>query len=245
MAFFCIFAIKLTMQNYRIVCYDFETTGLDTSSCRPIEFAAIIINPDNTRTEVSFLIKNREIRKGVYERLDERVVEVTKITDEDLLLNGIEYDEAIRKIASVFDVENKLGLRTVIVGHNIIRYDNVILSRILSQAGFNFTINPKDVFDTGMEFRGKRLEVSDAGIVTHEYHKLVSSKGGAVKWNLTEACKHYGVPTLNDTHRALADVKYNIQVFEIQVDELRKRRVEQERDRRTAEQVNNQLTIFK
>lgn len=230
------------MRDYRIVCYDFETTGLDTSTCRPIEFAAIIINPDNTRTEVSFLIKNKELKNGIYERLDEKVIEITKIKDEDLMHYGIAYEKAISKIAEVFDVENKLGLRTVIVGHNIIRYDNKILIRILSEAGYSFELKKDNIFDTGAEFRGKLLSISDKDITQGEYHTKALEAPGKVKWNLSEACKHYDIPIDKNTHRALNDVSFNIQVFLKQISEIKKRREEQKNEKNSS--VDNQIKLF-
>lgn len=289
------------MRDYRIVCYDFETTGVETSFCRPTEFAAIIINPDLSRTEVSFLIKNKEIKNGIYEKLSEKVIEITNITDEMLEKYGIELDDAVQKIAEVMDVENKLGVRTIIMGHNIINFDNLILARLmnleilsgirttletynitkydnlfipqlmwadnLSEVGKIFTshdikcdesifeklmeiiesrwkIDPKNVFDTGAEFIGELIGAK-LGESSHDvYQKSCLKSFKRVKWNLTAACKYYGVQRIGEAHRALADVSVNLEVALIQFERLREKRKREEMEKKSEEAKNGQISLF-
>lgn len=230
------------MRDYRIVCYDFETTGKEASFCRPTEFAAIVINPDTSRTEVSFLIKNKKISDGIYEKLSKEVIEITNITDEMLERDGIELEDAVQKIAEVMDVENKLGVRTIIAGHNIINYDNQILFRILKD--YNWTIDPKNIFDTGAEFIGELTKQRIDELAHHEYQSKCLKSSRRVKWNLTAACQYYGIQRTGDAHRALSDVQANLDVLLKQFDRLREKKKTELLEKKAEEAKNGQMNLF-
>lgn len=255
------------MKDYRIVCYDFETEGFaDTDENgnlinQPIEFGAITIEPDGSRRSYNFLIKTPLLKSGQRKPLNPKIIEITGIKNEDLEKDGIELEEAMHKIAEIIDVENRMGIRTVLVGHNIIRFDNIFLDFYLKKYGYDFSRFPKnDIFDTAGQFKYQIMK--DKGMINeslekkenmiyYDYHAgLLNKFTKGVYYSLTPngkggtcACEYYGIEMKKDAHRALNDVEYNIEVFLKQMEDIKKEKKEAKNKPKKVEGTQKKLNF--
>ena len=97
------------------VIYDFETTGLDTKTCDVIEIGAMKVVEGEVKEKKNWLIK-------IPYPVPEIIIEITGIKDDLLAKEGIEEEVAFKEFAQMADGQ-------ILMGHNILRYDNAILSR--------------------------------------------------------------------------------------------------------------------
>jgi DNA polymerase III alpha subunit (gram-positive type) len=97
----------------RIVYLDIETTGLNPYNSYIIEIAV----KDNIGNEWSSLIKSPV-------KLSYKIVELTRITDEMLIKDGIEIKEGLNKLLEFIEGTNiKCDRARWIIGHNLIGFD--------------------------------------------------------------------------------------------------------------------------
>lgn len=106
------------------VVYDFETTGLDVSSCKIIEIGAVKI-VDGKFTETFSTLVDPD------EKLSPHIIDTTHITDE--MLRGMP------SIEQVFPDFNRFCDGAVLVGHNSNDFDGKILARIAKEQKFRFS----------------------------------------------------------------------------------------------------------
>ena len=104
--------------------YDFETTGLDVSSCKIIEIGAVKI-VDGKFTETFSTLVDPD------EKLSPHIIDTTHITDE--MLRGMP------SIEQVFPDFNRFCDGAVLVGHNSNDFDGKILARIAKEQKFRFS----------------------------------------------------------------------------------------------------------
>ena len=111
------------------VVYDFETTGTDTRTCNITEIGAVKMVDGKFTETFSTLINPGE-------KLSERIVELTHITDEML--------EGQPSIEQVLPDFNKFCDGAVLVGQNSNEFDYKILCRLASEQKLKFSESHED-----------------------------------------------------------------------------------------------------
>lgn len=209
--------------NYRIVCFDVETTGKDPMTCRPTEFGAVIRNVDGSVTEINFLIKNKEFKKGMYEKLDPVVIRITGIDDDMLKNEGLEMQDAMDRVAEILGIVGEHSdVRTVIVAHNLFSYDLKVVKRWLKECGYDWEVANEDLFDTAMHYKsilGSSPRKQGETVFEHQQRMINKRLRG---WTLAKTAQYYKVPFNDKAHRALADARPTMGVFYKQMKEVRK-----------------------
>lgn len=182
------------------VTYDLETTGLDTDTCEVVEIGAVKVQ-DGQVSDFETLVKYvREMDPGAFN--------AHKITKE-MSETGLSPADAIRRFVVFVD-----GLP--LVGHNIVRYDNRVLRRLLSDS----SLVPSGVewesmaycVDTMALFRARKL---GAERLWYEDHVRFAERMGEerVKSSLSFCASDFGIET-STLHRALSDAKLCRKIYE-------------------------------
>lgn len=169
--------------------FDTETTGIpkhpsakDEVQPRVIEFGAVLANEDGEIIdEMSLLLKPID-DKGEQLLLEDKITEITGLTDEDLVDAPLFEDKA-------HDLARFISRADVVIAHNL-PFDKTIM---------NLAIDRCD--ETKVPFAG--LPWPEIEICTVQEH--------ADEWGyrpkLTELYEHYTGEKLEQTHRAVDDVK--------------------------------------
>ena len=168
------------LENYKkILIFDFETTGLYPNQDQIIEIGALLIEKDGffeTKKELSVLLQADK-------RLPDIITNITGITDEMLLRDGVSQEIGFRELFNMIDKD------TLLCAYNI-QFD---LSFLLYYI--------KTYHDSMYQFKNPILDVMALYKDRHPYpHKL------------DQAVKTYQVEVPN-THRALDDVKATLEVM--------------------------------
>lgn len=209
--------ITLNTEGKTLIFYDFETEMIVNFSkiylTRPIEVCMIITDHNyNEIGKINSLIKYRDGKT-----LSEEVTKLTGITQEDLDTNGNTIENTFEILSDTLHTKYPNHL---LIGHNIIGFDNPILNYRLNKYGFK-EINQNNSFDTAGHFKATALGWKKFPELSYyEYHKKalqVRRKG--LKFNLGEVCNQYFI-TLDGWHRAEADVRACIEIFKKQYGEL-------------------------
>ncbi len=163
----------------KILVFDFETTGLYPSSDQIIEIGALLIDRstgEEKKTELSLLVTADK-------KLPDIITNITGITDEMLLRDGLPQEVAFQQLFSLIDE------KTLLIAYNI-QFDLSFLLHYI-----------KRYHDPFFQFKNPILDVMAVFKDRHPYpHKL------------DQAVKTYQV-TIPNTHRALDDVKATYQVL--------------------------------
>ena len=122
-------------QNDNIVVYDIETTGLDLNSDQIVQIAAIKLDKNGEINEKfeRFVIPDREISEGAY---------VTHGYDLDYIKEhgGVSAKQALTEF-------KEFAEGSVLVGHNSVKFDAVIVDRQLKECGLD-PLNVVAEYDT-------------------------------------------------------------------------------------------------
>lgn len=163
----------------KILVFDFETTGLYPSSDQIIEIGALLIDRstgEEKKTELSLLVTADK-------KLPDIITNITGITDEMLLRDGLPQEVAFQQLFSLIDE------KTLLIAYNI-QFDLSFLLHYIKRYHGPF-----------FQFKNPILDVMAVFKDRHPYpHKL------------DQAVKTYQV-TIPNTHRALDDVKATYQVL--------------------------------
>ena len=174
------------------ICFDLETTGIDTKTCEIVELAAVAFNYDcRTRGGPHIVSEFSSLVKPEFN--DPGAVAIHKITDAML-----EHEQDIDVVGPRFLkwLDTLPSTKRVWIGHNIRRFDVPILRRVL---GFD------------KRLRGPLFD-------TYEVAKTVYPNCKSKK--LTSLYRYLNPKArTNGAHRALYDVKMNIVLA---CDELRR-----------------------
>lgn len=112
-----------SMLGKSYVVFDFETTGIDTSTCEPIELGAVkVVDGIITEAFSTFVKPSCPI--------PEEITNITSITDEDVK-NAPTMEQVIPDFY-------KFSRGSILVGHNVIQYDKPILDRYAKQYRYLF-----------------------------------------------------------------------------------------------------------
>lgn len=175
------------------VVYDFETTGLDVQACSVTEICAVRYDRGIETARLDCLIR-------LPFKLPEKIIELTGITDVMLDESGIDEKDAFRMLGALQE-------GACLVGHNITRYDNHILSRLLRQHGHANTTNTYSL-DTAALFKASLLKLpprADEPLV--EFQQRILRIMSPVKYSLSLCYKSLTGQEPNGAHRAKGDVE--------------------------------------
>lgn len=166
----------------KILLFDFETTGLSAKTEKIIEIGAILLKRDpkvmqyRLEKELSVLIRQDQ-------PLPPKIIEITHITDEMLLRDGIDEQDAFFQFRSMYDE------KTLLIAYNI-AFDHGFLKALFRRQEDPLFEIPNDLLDVMAMFKDR-----------HPYpHKL------------DNAVSTYGVEVKN-THRAIDDIKATLHVL--------------------------------
>lgn len=172
----------LVERYQKILLFDFETTGLYPNSDRIIEIGAILLKRDDIvmqyRLDKELSVLIRQDRP-----LPPKITEITNITDEMLLRDGISEEEAFSQLEAMYDKD------TLLVAYNI-AFDYAFLKALFRRQKDDLFEIENDLLDVMAMFKDR-----------HPYpHKL------------DQAVLTYEVNVKN-THRAIDDIKATLQVL--------------------------------
>ena len=116
---------SLFEQFDRVIVFDTETTGIDFPTCRVIELGAVALDADGEVDAMDALIR---LPEG--ETIPSVVVDLTGITDLQLLSEGVEEQEAVDQFARLFQGAE----RPLIVAYNA-QFDLNFMAKLLPPHG--------------------------------------------------------------------------------------------------------------
>lgn len=191
------------------VVYDFETTGKDPATCEIVEIGAVKVRGGEIVDKFSTLVKH-------VGPMDPQAEAVHGISAEMIERDGRRLDEALMAFEQF--VED-----LPLVGHNILRFDNVILRRLIEErdrAEGNPPVSPfyEALFysvDTAVIFKARALGFEQEWHEDHQrFGRRVMEHRSPQKFNLAFAARELGLEEGNATlHRALADVELCEKVY--------------------------------
>jgi DNA polymerase III epsilon subunit-like protein len=195
-------------KEYNTVFFDFETTGLDTSQCRVIEMAAVV---PGTGASFSTLV-NPHIgfsgagaakgKSGIVE-VEDVITGLTGITDADVQAEGVPgIADAITQLEA-FIAAQEPGQGVVLVAHNSKKFDVPLLVHEYRRIGRDVP-NSWRFFDT-LSF--SREAFAGSG-------RPAPRKGGYDSFSLESLGKNLELPVNPEAHRALADSRHLVNVFD-------------------------------
>lgn len=94
---------KLLQQFKKIIFFDTETTGLDPEKDQIIELAAALVTENGIELKIDAFCK---LPEG--EKIPEKIVELTHITDDMLADKGIDYREACRIFCNMLHSDSEV-----------------------------------------------------------------------------------------------------------------------------------------
>ena len=116
---------KLLQQFKKIVFFDTETTGLDPEKDQIIELAAALVTENGIELKIDAFCK---LPEG--EKIPEKIVELTHITDYMLADKGIDYREACRIFCNMLHSDSEV----LLVAHNI-QFDLLFILEMFKRCG--------------------------------------------------------------------------------------------------------------
>ncbi|MDY0074317.1 MAG: 3'-5' exonuclease [Acholeplasmataceae bacterium] len=159
----------------RVLLFDFETTGLNGFTEEIIEIGAVLLEKQNGQHEI---VQELSLLVIPSRPLPSKIVEITHITDEMLLREGVSQDEAFHRFFDLYQDEN-----TLLIAYNI-QFDLLFLQTLFRRHWNKFFTIKNDILDVMAIYRDR-----------HRYpHKL-------------DACVQTYHVDVKNTHRALDDIK--------------------------------------
>lgn len=206
----------------RIVIYDFETDGLWNKLTQPIEVAVHIIEKNGKESDYHSLIKirNNTGKKTFYDKLPPLITSLTGITDELLQKEGREMKPVFKELNEIFNKPN-----TLVVGYNIVTFDNTFLNYYL-QLFRHKPINNDYCFDVLGQWKATSLNIPRRGDDTigkwHRRAIYTKNRLNDDKHTLEDAVKHYGVGRGEEQkfHRAKPDVESTTKILFKQLEQI-------------------------
>jgi exonuclease I len=118
-----------------IICYDIETSGLDTKTAEPLSFAGVVvdINTLEIKEDGKF---HTLIKPTDWSKVDDKALAVNKLTKEEIEREGIEQAEFFKQLTHFlqrFQKNNSKWGALYSAGYNIVGYDNQIMNRLATQ----------------------------------------------------------------------------------------------------------------
>lgn len=133
------------IKNKRVIVYDLETDGLSDKWNRVISFTALVITDSFTNfTLHSFHVKRRDNKP-----LPDFISKLTGLTTEIINNEGRPIEQAHQDISEIFGDQ----LDRVVVGHNIISFDNRFINHRFQKYDIDNEIFKTECFDTQRDYR--------------------------------------------------------------------------------------------
>lgn len=145
--------ISFTDENTTYVAFDIETTGFALRYNDIIELSMVkykpkkeVVQSGKNKGQVNYVLEeidhDRQLVKTNRE-IPQAVLDLTKITVQDLQLNGISIQEALQNFINFIDGDN-----TILIGHNV-HFDIDFINQKLKENNFDYQIDKeKEVLDT-------------------------------------------------------------------------------------------------
>ncbi|HPG43532.1 MAG TPA: 3'-5' exonuclease [Acholeplasmataceae bacterium] len=163
------------LQHDRVLLFDFETTGLNGYTEEIIEIGAILLERKNGQLEVT---EELSLLVVPSRPLPAKIIEITHITDEMLLRDGVSQQEAFHRLFDLYQDE-----KTLLIAYNI-QFDLLFLQTLFRRHWNQFYTIKNDILDVMAIYKDR-----------HRYpHKL-------------DACVQTYQVEVKNTHRALDDIK--------------------------------------
>ena len=176
------------LKHQKILLFDFETTGLSGERDQIIEIGAILLERVNDQYRV---VEEMSALVLADRPLPEKIIEITHITDEMLLRDGITQEMACHRLFNMYKDEN-----TLLVAYNI-QFDLSFLTSLFRKyKDRNFVIK-NDILDVMAIYKDRQR-------YPHRLDNAVST---------------YQIEIPN-THRALDDIKATLEVLKKMSQEL-------------------------
>lgn len=168
--------MKALLRRFKkIIFFDTETTGLDPEKDQIIELAAVLVTEKGIELKIDAFCK---LPAG--EKLPEKIVELTHITDEMLADRGIDYKEACRIFCNMIHSDSEV----LLVAHNV-QFDLLFILEMFKRCG--------------MVPKAPKLRALDS--------LTVYKDRAAYPHKLEAAIEHYGLSDkVQNSHRAIDDV---------------------------------------
>jgi DNA polymerase III epsilon subunit-like protein len=189
------------MNKNEIIVMDFETTGLDTSTCEITQIAAVVVNPRRLTIVDEF---NTEVRPLDFDAISEDALKVTRKTKEGLALAP--HPEQVwgdfKNFCDKYNFKKTPYTAPIMAGYNILGYDLPILNRYAKKYG---TVDNK----TGKQNLFSNFMSYD---LIHEVYWWHENSSDLPNIKLTTLCEWLGLDTTK-AHDALYDVKNTAKIM--------------------------------
>lgn len=180
------------------VCWDLETSGLDSNNDKIIEIGAVKVKNGEVVETKSWLLNH-----GIF--LSEKIIEITKITDElidsDAILPEQAYSEFLKFFGDMEDWTN--------ITHNGFGFDIKFLVNALPEKYAEEKKKIKDaMIDTAVFVKAMKLHMPQFENESFESwaRRVMSVRAYGVKFNIPLCCEELEIDTSNATfHRAVGD----------------------------------------
>lgn len=196
--------------------YDTETTGLDTGTARIVELAVKVVHVGKEPVAKSWLILQDA-------PLPDVTRQITGITDDEVAANGVPLLQALGEFFALVG-------RAALVGHNIARYDNLVMEKEICRMAQAAAVTPEDrvetsailmarlsrFVDTAALFKARAIGEEQDFDETHmEFAgRVLDVRAAGVKYNLAHACDTLGVDRAGiAAHRASGDVEMTDRLY--------------------------------
>jgi DNA polymerase III subunit epsilon len=176
------------LKHEKILLFDFETTGLSGDRDQIIEIGAILLERVNDQYKVAEEMSALVLADRP---LPEKIIEITHITDEMLLRDGITQEMACHRLFNMYKDEN-----TLLVAYNI-QFDLSFLTSLFKKYKDRNFIIKNDILDVMAIYKDRQR-------YPHRLDNAVST---------------YQIEIPN-THRALDDIKATLEVLKKMSQEL-------------------------
>jgi DNA polymerase-3 subunit epsilon len=116
----------------RVLCFDFETTGLNGYTDEIIEIGAILLEKKEGQLEVT---QELSLLVMPSRPLPQKIIDITHITDELLLREGVSQQEAFQRFIDLYQDEKTLLI--AYITYSLIFY---FYKRYLEDSGIHFSV---------------------------------------------------------------------------------------------------------
>lgn len=196
------------------VCWDLETSGLDSQFNKILEIGAVHWKGEEIVRQKNWILKHR----GVV--ISKTIIDITGITQELVDAEGVNPKEAVDELLSwLSDVQWKN------LTHNGFRFDiPFLLEAMTSDSTFDYSEREeikkllyKNGYDSAALYKGRALGMKqkDGEAFMHFAKRVLDTKAFGVKYNVAHCCKDLNIDTSNmQMHRALGDIHLTNRIFQ-------------------------------
>lgn len=195
--------MKQTFPTKNYVVFDFETTGLSHETDDVIQMSAIKKKDGLWMNPFNMFIK-------INRPLPQIIKDLTKITDEMLVTEGVEPEIAWTQFHKY--IEN-----LPLIGHNIINFDCKFLDRLLLLHTKESLPHRSLYIDTAMIYKAKKLAFTPFWYEDHYAfcRRVGNFRAYGVKYNLARCCEDLKIDVSGfQAHRSDSDIAMTNLIYE-------------------------------